>query len=191
VWCYGCLTGEDCAPGQSCFFTRCDDYCYGEASCHAGQVCGYPDELCHASCDGGVCPAGEVCDLQDTIGNGPGLCYQCLSPTDCPSGQGCDSRTHLCGGCTGPDDRGDPDDCPPGAICSNYWRTRGLGVGVCLQSCDVFACSNPSDLCAVLPSLTPDHKYCFGCLSDADCADAGPGAFCDNSAGLTFTCMLP
>jgi hypothetical protein len=92
----------------------------------------------------------------------------------------------------GPTSLGGLDECPPDAICSNYWPTsHGPGTGVCLQSCDVFACTNPSDICTVFPALTPDHKYCFGCLQDADCADAGPGARCDNSLGLTFTCKAP
>jgi hypothetical protein len=45
--------------------------------------------------------------------------------------------------------------------------------------------------CTILPDMTPDHAYCVGCLSDADCADAGPGARCDTSWYLTFTCQVP
>jgi len=37
--------------------------------------------------------------------------------------------------------------------------------------------------------LTIDHAYCIGCLTDADCADTGPGAWCDTSLNLTFTCQ--
>ena len=127
--------------------------------------------------------------MKNSLGNGP-FCYGCLGPADCPEGEGCNILTHSCGTCWGPASWGGTPDCPPDAICSNYWPTsQGNTPGVCLQNCDVFACPNPSDICAVLPGLTPDHKYCFGCLQDSDCADAG--AYCDNSLGLTFTCMMP
>jgi len=85
---------------------------------------------------------------------------------------------------------GGPFDCPPDAICSNYW-SGSTGSGVCLQNCDVLPCEDPSKTCVLFPDLTPDHKYCFGCLQDSDCADAGAGLRCDNSVGLTFTCKLP
>jgi hypothetical protein len=39
----------------------------------------------------------------------------------------------------------------------------------------------------VLSSLTPDHKYCFGCLQDSDCGDAG--SWCDQSFNRSFTCQ--
>ncbi len=191
VWCYQCISGNDCPPGQACTTATCNSQvCAGEGSCHTGEVCGI-DELCHASCDAGACPAGQVCDTGNAVGN-VDLCYQCLSPVDCPAGEGCDSRTHLCGSCRGPTAAAPSvDDCPPDAICSIYWGTSHSLTGACLQNCDVFACPDPTDICAVFPQLTPDHRYCFGCLQDSDCADAGAGAHCDNSLGLTFTCKLP
>ncbi len=189
VWCYQCLTGDDCSAGQNCEYTACrETYCYGEHSCHTGEVCG-ADELCHASCDAGACPSGQICDVDNAGGDGFDLCQGCLSPRDCPGGQGCNRYTHLCGSCEGPTAGLSASDCPPDAICSDYWPGHDGLFGVCLQNCDVFACPNPTDICAVLPALTPDHKYCFGCLQDSDCGDAG--ARCDNSLGLTFTCQLP
>ncbi len=102
---------------------------------------------------------------------------------------GCNSTTLTCGTCEGPSAKRGPFDCPPDAICSNYWSGLVPIKGVCLQNCDVFPCQDPSKTCAVFPDLTPDHKYCFGCLQDSDCADAGER--CDTSVGLTFTCEAP
>jgi hypothetical protein len=190
IWCYQCVTGDDCGASQVCDGVTCGLSCYGDPSCHAGQLCGVADSLCHSSCDAGTCPSGQICDLGNQVGNGSDLCYQCLSVEDCPVGEGCNSVTHSCGTCVGPNSRGGPIDCPPDAICSNYWPPSSAAYfGVCLQNCDVFDCLNPTDICAVLPSLTPDHRYCFGCLRDSDCGDAG--AICDTSVGLTFTCKPP
>jgi len=190
VWCYQCVTGDDCDPGEGCSGSSCGTYCSGKDGCHSGEVCGAVDELCHASCDAGPCPAGQICDLENGTGNGQDICYQCLSATDCPEREGCNSRTHSCGSCQGPTAAGGVSDCPPGAICSDYWSTAHNHIDpVCLQNCDVFDCPDPNDICGVFPQLTPDHKYCFGCLQDSDCGDGG--ARCDNSLGLTFTCQLP
>ena len=126
-----------------------------------------------------------ACDRLDQAGNGPNLCYECLSSGDCLGGQvTCNAQSHTCRGCTGPTAHGGPFECPPDAVCSNYW----LGAsGVCLQNCDRESCPAERPICAVLPSLTPDHAYCFGCLQDPDCGDAG--AWCDQSFNRTFACQ--
>jgi len=158
----GCATDQDCvgnADGPSCQAGQCG--CPTSTDCSAGQRCadGGPD------CDGG-------------------LGQQCSSPADCPDDQGCDSQSHTCGTCRGPTAAGGPFDCPPASVCSNYW----LGtVGACLPNCDRESCPADRPICAALPSLTPDHKYCFGCLQDVDCGDAG--AWCDQSFNRTFTCQ--
>jgi hypothetical protein len=148
------------------------------------------DGICLTPCAAGSCPAGEVCDTLGNAGNGVDICYQCLSPADCPDGSGCNSATHTCGSCLGPNVAGGALDCPPGEICSSYWSPVLL-QGACLQGCDARSCPADSPICAVLPALTPSEKFCFGCLQDSDCADAGAGAWCDVSVGLTFTCQLP
>ncbi len=141
-----------------------------------------------------------ACDTDDAALQGPDICYQCLSPSDCPDGQGCNGRTHTCGTCEGPNVqslRGGcvPSyefcgDCPPDDICSNYWvqNISTVPSGVCLQNCDFSPCPD-GKTCAVLPDLTPYHAYCFGCLSDADCVNTGPGPWCDTSLNFTFTCQ--
>jgi hypothetical protein len=187
IWCYPCLNGTDCSGNLGCGADTkysCGS-CGLNADCAPGEVC-LGDGLCHATCDAGSCPEGELCDTQGTAGNGLDVCYQCISPADCSGGQGCDTLTHGCGTCRGPNADGGPFDCPPDAICSNYWSSSVAGV--CLQDCDVQSCP-AGELCAVLPALTPDHKYCFGCLQDSDCADGGPGAWCDVSVHLTFACQ--
>jgi hypothetical protein len=189
IWCWGCLTPSDCGPGLACTGV-CSSVCYVDSpitGCPAGEVCAYPDD-CRPTCDAGECPAGQVCDTQGVAGNGPYVCYPCISAADCPDGLGCDSVTHACGTCEGPTKSGGPSDCPPDAICSNYWDGQ---TGVCLQNCDVFPCQDPSKTCQVLPDLTIDHRYCFGCIRDSDCADAGSGAWCDTSVNRTFTCRPP
>jgi hypothetical protein len=116
-----------------------------------------------------------------------GFCYQCLSPFDCPNGEGCNSVTRTCGTCTGPDFYGTaPDDCPPGDVCSLYWLGSSPS-GTCLQPCDDRSCDAEHPICATLPALTSEHAFCFGCLSDSDCADAG--GRCDTSERLTFRCL--
>ena len=83
-------------------------------------------------------------------------------------------------------------DCPPDSICSNYWFSESIenNSGVCLLNCDYVPCPE-GKTCAILTDLTPDHHYCFGCLTDADCADAGPDAWCDVSVNFTFMCQPP
>ncbi len=191
VWCYGCLTGNDCPSGQTCSYSHVCGPCQIDSQCASGACV---NGTCLSACDGGACPSGQVCDT-DGFFYGRGFCYQCLSPIDCPDGQGCNSMTHTCGSCMGPtfygvaNGDGGPFDCPPGDVCSNYW-TPGL-EGACLQTCDTRGCPADHPICAVLPALTPDHKLCFGCLQDSDCADAGPNAWCDTSVYRTFTCQLP
>jgi len=189
IWCYQCLAPSDCDP-PACAAANLHTcgYCQADSDCPSGEVCrGYS---CRATCDAGPCPAGQVCDSENLEGNGSDLCYQCLSPVDCPNGEGCGAGT--CGVCYGPNAQGGPWDCPPDDVCSNYWSPYGSNVpGVCLASCDLRSCPAEEPICAVLPALTPDHKYCFGCLQDSDCASLGPKAWCDTSVDLTFTCKLP
>ena len=179
-----CSDSRDCDGGFGCSGNVCQ-LCADAGDCAPGSFC-LGDGLCHASCDAGACPAGGACDRLDQAGNGPNLCYACLSSGDCPGGQVCNTQSHTCGGCTGPTALGGPFECPPDAVCSNYW----LGAsGVCLQNCDRESCPGDRPICAVLPSLTPDHKYCFGCLDDSDCGDAG--SWCDQSFDRTFACQPP
>jgi hypothetical protein len=191
VWCYACVHGDDCDGGLGCASAFDPPSC--TTDCPSGLVdCGSKlctsDGLCHATCDAAQCPAGEACDSLDLTGNGANRCYGCVTAADCPNGEGCNRSTHTCGTCEGPTAAGAPSDCPPDAVCSNYWSGQ---VGVCLQNCDRVPCPADRPLCQTFPALTPDHAYCFGCLTDADCADAGPGAQCDTSIGLTFTCRSP
>jgi len=205
VWCYECLSTSDCPQDLVCehYGFACGP-CYESQDCPPNEVCLTDfDDACRALCDGGACPAGEACDVNDLTLRGTDICYQCLSPSDCPDGLGCNARSHTCGTCTGPDAENLKDgcvppyescsDCPPDAVCSNYWfqniDTSEVPNGVCLQNCDYVPCPE-GKTCAVLPDFTPDHAYCFGCLTDADCADAGPGARCDTVL-LTFTCQPP
>jgi hypothetical protein len=144
---------------------------------------------CRPSCFGGICPSGEVCDTFGLAGSAPNVCYQCLSAEDCPDEEGCNSQSHTCGTCNGPTAAGGPYDCPPDAICSNFWSpSAAIFSGVCLPNCDRQPCPAAEPICAVLPGLTPDHKYCFGCLQDSDCLDAGAGAYCEITPYSTFTC---
>ncbi len=187
TWCYPCVSASDCAAGQGCGADTgysCGS-CSQSSDCRSSETC--VNGVCHAGCDAGACPAGELCDSLDLAGYGVDVCYQCIGPSDCPGGLGCDSTTHLCGYCGGPTASGGPYDCPPDAICSNYWSRTSPGgsPGVCLQNCDERACP-VGQTCELFASLSPDHKYCFGCLQDSDCPDAG---WCDTSVGLTFTCQ--
>jgi len=122
---------------------------------------------------------------------GADVCYQCTGPWDCAGNEGCNSQSRTCGSCWGPSELSDlypgyhSFDCPPGDICSNFWTP--FIAGACLQNCDLQPCPGGTT-CAVFPELTPDHRYCFECVSDADCADAGPGAWCNLSPNPTFTC---
>jgi len=203
IWCYQCREASDCpAPfgcGADTGYTC--DACQTDGDCRGGEEC-LDGGVCRALCDGGTCSNGQICDVQDIVGVGSNVCYPCLSPADCPGHEGCNSITHDCGSCWGPnwlgpgpfgDPRLDPQrDCPPGDVCSNYWSPSPgdgfpTGAGVCLQNCDTRPCETGL-ICAVFPELTPDHKYCFGCLQDSDCADAGAGARCNLSPEPTFTC---
>ncbi len=177
-----CVDSRDCDGGLGCVGNACEP-CRQTSDCFAGSVC-LADGLCHAGCESGPCPAGEVCDVIGQAGGGANICYLCASSADCPDGRGCNHQTHACGTCLGPTAGGGPYDCPPDAVCSDYW---GGGSGVCLQNCDREACPADRPICAALPSLTPDHRYCFGCLQDVDCGDAG--AWCDQSFNRTFTCQ--
>jgi len=189
VWCYQCLAASECSSSECDSQTHQCGPCQRNADCPAGEVC--HSNQCVATCVASACPAGQVCDTNNLVGGGADLCYECVSPIDCPSGEGCSSRTHTCGRCDGPNAYGQPYfDCPPGAVCSNYWSESGQ-EGVCLTSCDLSSCPADQPICAVLPALTPDHKYCFGCLQDSDCASLGAGAWCDVSVGLTFSCQVP
>jgi len=139
-----------------------------------------------------------TCDTDNVALQGPDICYQCLSPSDCPDDQGCNARSHTCGTCNGSNVENlragcqPPDEscgeCPPDAVCSNYWIQSIDTNGVCLQNCDFVPCP-AGKTCTVLPDLTFEHAYCFGCLSDADCVDTGAGAWCDTWLHLTFTCQ--
>ena len=187
IWCYQCLAGADCGPGQGCGLDTqylCGP-CGQNEDCRPGEVC--LSGTCHASCDAGACPTGQSCDALGLAGNGADICYQCIGPMDCPEGMGCDDVTHTCGDCRGPTARGGPYDCPPAALCSNYW-SQDDATGVCLLGCDDSPCP-AGKTCELFPWITPDHKYCFGCLQDSDCSDAGPGAWCDVSVTLTFACQ--
>ncbi len=188
VWCYECLTAADCDAGLGCLTS--DNYscgaCGTDLDCRPGEVCLGGVCVSHPGCDAGGCSPGQVCDTLGLAGRGADICYQCLGPIDCPDDLGCNGATHTCGTCQGPTANGGPFDCPPGAICSNYWADDQRS-GVCLQNCDVEACP-PGLTCDWFPSLTPDHKYCFGCLRDLDCAAEGSGAWCDTSVNLTFSC---
>ncbi len=193
VWCFQCLQGSDCPEGQGCGQnTHVCGACAYDGECRASEYC-TSNRTCQLSCDAGVCPAGWVCDTEDVAGTGYSTCYQCLNAADCPGDQGCNPYTHTCGSCVYPRYGYDLfSDCPPDAICSTFWS--GLGVfssGVCLPNCDRLSCPADKPICAVLPALTPDHSYCFGCLTDADCAEAGPGAWCDVSVNMTFACQPP
>jgi len=196
LWCYQCLQASDCDAGEGCNYNyhTCQG-CYLDSNCRSNEVClrnfGSPGHnVCEPTCDAGPCPPGEFCDTEGIAGNGPDVCYQCVTALDCPNGEGCNSQTHTCGTCTGPNADGGSFDCPPASICSNYWNFGG-GSGVCLPNCDARSCPADRPICAVLPALDPTDSYCFGCLQDSDCADfdAGSGAWCDTSVGLTFSCQ--
>jgi hypothetical protein len=133
-----------------------------------------------------------VCDTQNSVGQGANMCYQCISPIDCPNGEGCNSRTHLCGSCNGPSVVNAASDCPPGDVCSNYWSPLyAAPTGVCLARCVAQSCPADRPICAIFPSLSQELPFCFGCLSDADCAGDPPGTWCDTSINLTFECQPP
>jgi len=190
IWCYACLSGADCPEGLGCpniVGGHVCEVCTSSADCAPGTTC-LADGVCHASCDAGSCARGLVCDRFNLAGNGADLCYQCVTAADCPGGEGCDQLSHTCGTCKGPTAAGGPFDCPPDAICSNYWEGTS---GVCLQNCDRSACPVAQPICATLPFVTPDHRYCVGCQEDADCAGADAGAWCDLSIHRTFACQPP
>jgi hypothetical protein len=194
IWCYGCLDSSQCAGELGCdpSLNNCIP-CVGAADCMAGTVC-LADQLCHLTCDAGVCADGEKCDSFDLVGNGPDICYQCVTAADCPYPQGCDHFTHTCGTCRGPTAQatgagvlvGGPYDCPPDSVCSNFGL--GLGIGACLPICDVNPCPSDRPLCLQFPPITPDHDICVSCLQSSDCIDAGPGFWCDTFLNRTFQC---
>jgi len=191
IWCYACLSSRDCPNGLGCPSGLTCAACDADFQCDPSQVCNLYDGTCHDRCDAGVCPNGEICDTLGTAGYGANFCFACVTARDCPDGFGCNSRTHVCGSCEGGDFSG-PDthgfDCPPDAVCSNFWAANERN-GVCLANCDLRSCPPSEPICAVLPRLTTDHKFCFGCLQDSDCADAGAGAWCDVSVSYTFQCQ--
>ncbi len=187
IWCYRCLQASDCDAGEGCTKYHACGACNVDSTCRSNETC--LRGVCKPTCDAGPCPAGEVCDTEGIAGNGPDVCYQCVSPIDCPNGEGCNSRTHACGTCTGPNAAKSAFDCPPGSICSNYWNRDGGGSGVCLANCDAQSCPANQPLCAVLPALDLDDKFCFGCLTDYECIRADAGTWCDTSVGLTFSCQ--
>jgi len=195
IWCYQCLSSRDCPNGLGCSSSFTCAACDADFQCDPGQVCNLGDGTCHDRCDAGFCRNGEVCDTLGTAGYGANFCFACVSALDCPDQLGCNPDTHICGSCQGPKVFNGPDlafyafDCPPDAVCSNFWAEFNSRPGVCLNNCDLRSCPTSEPICAVLPSLTPDHKYCFGCLQDSDCADAGPGAWCDVSVNYAFQCQ--
>jgi len=196
IWCYECRDRRDCPVGLACLAdlnlcVQCDfDSDCTRGVCLTDSASG--DRHCHDSCDAGPCATGEVCDDWGQVSGG--FCFGCLSPVDCPGDQGCNGSSHTCGSCLGPNAMGGPFDCPPDDICSNYWVRNSFEFGLtgaCLPNCDERSCPADRPICAVLPGLTFEHKYCFGCLQDSDCASLGAGAWCDTSVGLTFTCQPP
>ncbi len=189
TWCYRCLSPSDCPAGLGCSpFSGCGN-CATTADCPSGTAC-IDGGVCQPTCTDGACPNGEICDTYGLAGFGPNVCYGCLGPSDCPEGEGCNSQSHTCGTCFGPTASSGPYDCPPDAICSNYWSPLGnYYEGVCLSNCDRQSCPASEPICAVYPGLTPDHSFCFGCLQDSDCADAGPGTHCNLAPNPTFTCV--
>jgi hypothetical protein len=186
TWCYQCLSPTDCPPGKGCIsgvFTC--GACTDNTDCRAGEAC--ISGVCQASCSDAGCGSGEVCDALGLAGLGADVCLGCRGPFDCPIGKGCESATHSCGHCNGPTAFGGPYDCAPGDICSDYWTEKEAGLtaqGVCLQGCDNQPCP-AGKTCETFPSITPFHKYCFGCLQDSDC----DGGWCDSSVNATFTCQ--
>jgi hypothetical protein len=185
TWCYACLSPSDCATGEGCDPALGCGHCALDPDCPPGSAC-VDGGICQPSCADGTCPAGEVCDVHGLAGLGANVCVGCISPADCPDLEGCNSQTHTCGTCFGPAAGGHLDDCPPDAICSNYWSPSSAEPGVCLANCDRTSCPASEPICAVYAGLTPDHKYCFGCLQDSDC---GPTQRCNLSPYPTFTCV--
>ncbi len=188
AWCYACLAGSDCARTEGCNRQSCGP-CADSSQCASDRVC--VSGLCQPRCDASRCPGGEVCDSLDVADFGTDVCLRCVTAADCSGGLGCNRATHSCGTCLGPRETvgagGETLDCPPGDVCSSYWE--GGQTGVCLASCDLRPCPASQPRCEVIPSLNTDHRYCVGCLHDADCADAGPGAWCDVSVNLTTSCQ--
>jgi hypothetical protein len=185
VWCYECLAASDCPSGFCSLTGHVCGICEADSDCPAGEQCTAGG--CFPTCDAGACPAGSVCDTQGETWAGGNACVECLSPIDCPGGQGCNTRTGTCGTCLAPSAYDEYSNCPPGDICSTYWAFNSPGV--CLEDCDLRSCPAERPICAVYPPLTPDHAYCFGCLSDSDCASLGAGAWCDTSVNVTFSCQ--
>jgi hypothetical protein len=206
----GCVLDADCPAGDACIsdgshssflgictasFSRCTPESCGGYFCNwdSGACVNVsdfetlPSCVSDADCDEKVCLEGSCVRCKDPARCTPATQTNkqpCQSAADCPDGEGCNSQSNTCGTCLGPTAQGGPYDCPPDAVCSNYW----LGsLGACLPNCDRESCPASRPICAVLPSLTPDHKYCFGCLQDSDCGDAG--SWCDQSFNRTFTCQ--
>ncbi len=188
TWCYQCLTGDDCGGTAGCNLEVCGPCSY-TAQCASGRVC--VGGSCQPRCQAGQCPGEGICDVLGVGGYGADLCLPCVTAADCSDGLGCNQATHVCGTCLSPNRPGVPPvegfDCPPSDLCSSYWV--GGQTGVCLANCDLRSCPASQPRCEVIPSLTPDHRYCVGCLHDSDCADAGRGAWCDVSVNFTFSCQ--
>jgi hypothetical protein len=191
VWCYQCLTGDDCPGSEGCSGNACGPC----GSCATGKVC-VGLGVCEPACGDGGCAEGQVCATFGPLNDEVHACVGCQSPADCPDGLGCNGGTNTCGTCLGPNASGGPFDCPPGAVCSNYWTAEGvtsgepLPTGVCLADCDLRSCPANQPLCRAIPSLSTEHKYCVGCLDRSDCVDLGPNAWCDVSVSYTFSCQI-
>ncbi len=120
-YCVECVTGADCAAGQACRNTRCEEVtpCTSSRMC-PGLVCdvdrGYcvecvtevdctGDDVCR---DGDCVPPPRPCDSDrqcSDIGlvcdTAAGHCVECLREADCPADRYCgDNRTCLPDACT-------------------------------------------------------------------------------------------
>ena len=189
TWCYECLTGDDCGGTAGCTYELSCGPCADTSRCASDRVC--VAGSCQPKCSQGACADGELCDALGVGGYGADVCLACITAADCSDGLGCNQLTHVCGTCWSPSQLSNPPaegiDCPPGDVCSSYWI--GGQTGVCFANCDLRSCPASQPLCEVVPSLTTDHRYCVACLHDSDCADAGPGAWCDVSVNFTFACQ--
>ncbi len=137
-----------------------------------------------ARCQAGQCPGEGICDVLGVGGYGADLCLPCVTAADCSDGLGCNQATHVIGTCLSPNRRASPLWKVSTAPRATSARATGVGgqTGILpLTNCDLRSCPASQPLCEVVPSLSTDHRYCVACLHDSDCADAGPGAWCDVS----------
>ncbi len=193
VWCYGCLTSDRLPGWPGCSSRNGMEptpAAPARPATSARAALASRALASRAATPAPVRPARSATHL-GSHAECPTSATSASAPSTAPDDQGCNSATHTCGTCTGPTSSGGPFDCPPGDFCSDYWSANAPFSGACLQTCDARPCPADHPICAQLPPLSNDHLFCFGCLQDADCADAGPGAWCDTSVGLTFTCQLP